>query len=68
MDQFKKDNQKHADAKHAKRHGKELIEENSYLNLDKSHKDWYMRDGMGKQRNKPKSVPIENKKDKESWK
>lgn len=68
MDNIQKDNQKHADAKHAKRHAKELVEENAYLELDKSHKDWYMTGEMGKQRNKPKSTPKENKKEKKSWK
>ena len=35
-----------------------------YLELDKSHKDWYELGAMGKQRGKPKAVPANVKKHK----
>lgn len=56
------DKELHADSIRAKRHGKELINENSYLHLDKSHKDWYNRSEMGKQRGKPHYAPPKKKK------
>lgn len=57
-----KDEQIHADSIHAKRHGKELVNENPYLHLDKPHKDWYNRSEMGKQRGKPHYAPPKKKK------
>ena len=68
MPKSKKDKQIHADAKHAKVHGKKLVEEEGYLHLDKSHKDWYNRRELGKQRGKPKYAPPKEKKAKEKWK
>lgn len=64
----KNDKRIHADSKHAKIHGKSLVEEESYLHLDKDHKDWYNRRELGKQRGKPKYVPLTEKKPKKSWK
>ena len=64
--QIKKDKQIHADAKHAKAHGKNLVEEIGNLNLDKAHKNWYRRDELGKQRGKPKYAPPKRKKSKKN--
>lgn len=53
----------HADAKHAKAHGKKLVETvPQYLNLAEDHKNWYRRGAMGKQRGKPKYAPPKEKK------
>lgn len=43
-------------------HDQKLVKPNSYLETQKSHKDWYDVDKMGKQRGKPNAVPKENKK------
>lgn len=59
----------HADSKHAKAHGKKLVETSSaYLNLSEDHKDWYNRREMGKQRGKPKYAPPKVKKPIKVWK
>ncbi len=57
----------HADAKHAKSHGKNLVETDQYLELDKNHKDWYKVE-MGKQRGKPKSGQPKEMKQAKDWK
>lgn len=64
----KKDKKIHADAKHAKAHGKSYVETDSYLELAKSHKDWYQRGAMGKQRGKPKYAPPKEMKSRKTWK
>ena len=58
-----------SDAKHAKIHGKDLVEtEKEYLRLNQEHKDWYNRSEMGKQRGKPRYAPPKVKKAKKIWK
>ena len=68
MPKQKKDKRIHADSKHAKAHGKKLVEEEGYLRLDKDHKDWYNRRELGKQRGKPKYAPPKERKSKKGWK
>lgn len=59
----------HADAKHAKAHGKKLVEtQPNYLCLEKEHKDWYNRRELGKQRGKPHYAPPKEKKSGKTWK
>lgn len=58
----KHDKKKHADAKHAKSHGKSYIATDAYLNLSDEHKNWYRRGAMGKQRGKPRYAPPKEKK------
>lgn len=63
----KSDNKIHSDSKHAKAHGKDYVEVND-LRLEKPHKDWYLRQELGKQRNKPHYAPPKGKKTKQEWK
>ena len=58
----------HADAKRAKDKGKKLVAPTSYLHLEKSHKDWYNRRELGKQRGKPRYAPPKEKKLGKIWK
>ena len=60
-------NKIHSDGKHAKEHGKNLVEP-SGLNLEKDHKDWYNRRELGKQRGKPKYAPPKERKESKDWK
>jgi hypothetical protein len=62
-----KDKKNHADSKHAKIHGKDLVEINSNLELSGQHKDWYNRCEMGKQRGKPHYAPPKEKKSGKTW-
>lgn len=39
-----------------------IIETNSYLEIQKEHKDWFKKNAMGKQRGKPTMTPKETKK------
>lgn len=57
----------HNDSKHAVDHDNKIIETDSYLELDKSHKDWYKTE-MGKQRGKPKSGQPKELKENKGWK
>lgn len=68
MAKIQPDKNIHSDSKHAKRHGKELVREDSCLHLDQPHKDWYNRSEMGKQLGKPKAVPAKKYKAKKTWK
>jgi hypothetical protein len=43
-------------------HDQKIVEPNSYLELQKPHKDWYRKNSMGKQGNKPQMVAKEIKK------
>ena len=56
------------DTKHSIDHDANPINEDSYLNLSKNHKDWYNISDMGKQRGKPHAVPQKVKKESKSWK
>lgn len=59
----------HATSKLAKEHGKNLVETaEPYLELNKSHKNWYNRKEMGKQLGKPKYAPPKEMKEKKEWK
>lgn len=53
---------KHANSLLAKSHGKDLQNTSTNMNLDKEHKDWYLRSELGKQRNKPRYFPPKKKK------
>lgn len=53
---------KHANTKLAKAHGKEIKNTSTCMNLEKNHKEWYLRSTLGKQRNKPKYSPPKKKK------
>jgi len=59
---------KKSDSKHAIDHEGKPLNEDPYLEISKSHKDWYNISEMGKQRGKPKYAPPKVKKDKKSWK
>ena len=56
------DHKQHTDAKLAKEHGKKIVAPNVYLETEKSHKNWYNIHEMGKQRDKPRISPREEKK------
>lgn len=43
-------------------HDQKILKPNSYLETQKSHKDWYDIHEMGKQRGKPRLAPKETKK------
>lgn len=57
----------HSTSKLAKSHGKDLVETGE-MHLEKSHKDWYRRDIMGKQGGKPKYAPPKEMKQVKEWK
>lgn len=63
-----KDHKIHSDSKHAKAHGKDLVETDEYLELAKEHKNWYNRGSMGKQRGKPHYAPPKEMKSGKTWK
>ncbi|HLB95768.1 MAG TPA: hypothetical protein VJK26_02600 [Patescibacteria group bacterium] len=50
------------DSKRARDHDQKLQKPNSYLETQKSHKEWYNISEMGKQRGKPRAVPRNLKK------
>ena len=57
-----KNHRQHADPKHAKEHGKKLVEPNVYLKTQRDHKKWYNIHEMGKMRGEPRIAPREEKK------
>lgn len=57
----------HSDSRHAKAHGKRLVETGE-LHLEKEHKDWYRKGAMGKMRGKPHYAPPKEKKNGKGWK
>ena len=59
---LQEDHKQHADTKHAKEHGRKLVEPNAYLETQKEHKNWYNIHEMGKQRGEPRIAPREEKK------
>jgi hypothetical protein len=48
----------------AKKKQQKSVGSGGYLELEKSHKDWYEVGMMGKQRGKPKAIPPKNPKKK----
>lgn len=45
-------------------HDQKIVEPNAYLELQKSHKNWYRKNQMGRQGGKPQMVARETKKTK----
>jgi len=56
------DHKQHEDAKHVEDHDNKLLKPNTYLETEKEHKNWYNIHEMGKQRDKPRIAPREEKK------